>query len=150
MNYYCLFVSNPEFFWRSREALYSKKLMPQNNDDRSCCSINDPSETQISNDLHRINYLVDALITSILAAGHSSAAQHDSLKPPHLDHCTAFLSRLSVSKAMEFVVKYFFRNKIIALLHAHFFEGEIFFGVGSESHHVCLENMIMELVASGK
>lgn len=52
--------------------------------------------------------------------------------------------------AMGLVVEIILLNLIFTLLHKHFFSGEHFFGVGSDTLYEYLETMLSKLVAGGK
>ena len=52
--------------------------------------------------------------------------------------------------AMGLVVEIILLNLIFTLLHKHFFNGEHFFGVGSDTLYEYLETMLSKLVAGGK
>jgi hypothetical protein len=113
--------------------------------------IDDISERLAVNDLHEINNLINDLIASIQTSNPTSASRLDLAQRFELDpsSCAAFLIGLTFQKAKKFVAEFFVRSTIVALLHVHFFDGEIFFGVGSETHRVILETIIGKLNASG-
>lgn len=116
--------------------------------------IDDLSETQVVDDLHLLNYSIDNLIISIIAADHSLPHRRNQI--PTESACDAALleylrkSKLSDRDARAFVIDNHLRNLILTLVHIHFFKGEIFFGVGSETLREYLDRMITVLVEDGK
>lgn len=110
--------------------------------------------------MQSINYSINNLIFNILDAvkklklpvSYRKDRHHDA-SDTNLDTPLQFLldenSRLS-DESKDFVVEIILVNLIITLLHKHFFKGEHFFGVGSETLYDYLETMLSKLVADGK
>jgi len=121
------------------------------------CGVDGLSEIQIFESVQDINYLIDNLITNILAVDHSlttSQSNCGSRKYLHSESDIAALTvlsdcRLSRGNARVLAVEFILRNVIITTLHAHYFEGQFFFGVGSELLRLDLERMITELTIGG-
>ena len=128
------------------------------------CNIDNKSEAQIVDAVHRINYSIDNLISNILykvkksKLPYRSSRKHNALttKPDTSGiTCMALWSMLmdfrpSHHTTRDLVVETVLHNHISSLIHVHFFEGGHFFGVGSEALRKDLEIMLSKLVAGGK
>jgi hypothetical protein len=124
------------------------------------CDIDHVSEDEVVNATLDINYSINNFIVNIMADKRSiptsKPSYSESEKKPTEKDCDKNLlrylieSRLSDHIAIDFVVEFPLRNLIITLLHTHFFEGDRFFGVGSESLCSHLERMMSELIAGGE
>lgn len=119
------------------------------------CGVDELSETQVLDELNHLNYCIDNMIMNIMAADQSLRPQCTHQKPAESACDTVLLafirnSQLSDQNARNVVVENHLRNLIFSLLHIHFFDGNFFFGVGSETLRENLDRMIMLLIAGGK
>ena len=126
--------------------------MPEFMDDDFLYNLKDDvsSILNVVEDLKLINYLVDKLITTILGA--ERFPDHHSIPGSIPDALVIdFLTKypLSVVNAREFLVDFILRDSIFNSLHSSFFDGNYFFGVGSETLHSLLEEMILIMIANG-
>jgi hypothetical protein len=108
------------------------------------------SEREIVEALQQINYEIDNLVLNILVAQQTS----DSPMNPHVKPDPTLLSYLnghpfSDANARVLVVEYLLRNMIFVRLHAHYFDGVFFSGVGSDSLQVFLERLMAEFIEGG-
>jgi hypothetical protein len=120
-------------------------------DDPYMCGIDDFSETEIRDSVENLNYLIDCLILGILVSRNQDFPRaREELKPVPGGELHEYLKdcRLSEGDAREVIVEFFMRDMIFSLLYTHFFEGEVFSGVGSGDLQKSLE-LMMENLASG-
>ena len=120
------------------------------------------SETEIVDAVQSINYSVDNLVSNImdgvkkfkLSYHKASPRKHRDIPTdrdlgiPKLQSLLKY-SQQSVDEK-DLVVEAMLHNVITSLIHAHYFKGGHFFGVGPEAHHEFLETMFSKLVADGK
>ena len=110
-------------------------------------------ESRIVDGVHRLNTLVDNLVRDIVSAYRPP---HPHTGNPPLSVAKSVLgpffveNRLTPLKARAFVLEFLFRNAMCYILFTHYFEGDAFFGVGSETRHKLLERMMTELIALGR
>jgi len=137
--------------------MYTKKKTMALNMDASdllfSCNIDSLSECQIVDQVNELNYLVDNFIMNILDSevDHHTLESHTNFRKPQQSNvCATFLYNLSFKNAKEIIAEFFIRNMILNVLHTHFFDGDNFFGIGSELHRAYMERMLSELIASGK
>ena len=107
------------------------------------------SETDIVNQLQELNYMVDELVASLscLLPTHHTLP---SITPVDLSFLS-FIRKHSirVENAWVIGVEFCLKNSIFAIVYAHFFEGDNFFGVGSETRRAWLETMLSGLYSMG-
>lgn len=121
------------------------------------CGVDDISESEVDELLRSMNYSIDHMITTIIFQYSDSrgADRHpvSHQQPLKIDDTLLQIInkyRLSERNARILVVEFYLRNLIITSIHSHFFEGEHFFGVGSESLRGNLDHMMNELIVNGK
>ena len=115
------------------------------------CKIDKYSQVEILDDLQQLNYVVDELMLNIMASDKT-------IRSPPVPGTTAdsdngildLIKKLSAGNARDFVVEILLRESIYASLHANFFEGEYFFGLGSDCLRRYLDSMMATHIASGK
>lgn len=111
------------------------------------------SEREIVEALQQINYKIDNLVLNILVAQQTSHSPTGPINP-HVKPDPTLLSYLnghpfSDANARVLVVEYLLRNMIFVRLHAHYFDGVFFSGVGSDSLQVFLERLMAEFIEGG-
>ena len=119
------------------------------------CRLDEFSEVEVVNELRDINYLVDNLLLNIMAADQSIRSPPKpgfNLAPDivTVDGLPTLLNHLSAGNARDLVVEVLLRDSIFGLLHANFFDGDIFYAVGSETFCTYLDRIMAELIAGGK
>lgn len=131
------------------------------------CNIDEVSEAQIADAVHRINYSIVDLVLNILNGvkkfklsypkTHNPSSRKYTTPPTEPDSDITCIelwsmlidSRLSRPKR-DSVVEAVLRNLISLLIYRYFFKGGHFFGVGSETLCGYLETMLSKLVTGGK
>ena len=118
------------------------------------CRVDDFSESDALNAVHRLNFLVDGLVLNIIANNRTSRSRTDVSYPTIQDMPDAlgrFLMghRLTDADARDLVTEFLLRNLVFSLLHTHYFDGDFFWGVGSDSLRMHLESIMTELFATG-
>ena len=121
------------------------------------CRVDEISERHVVDDIQGLNYLINNLLMSILLAKRiqsvTSSGERSNHRTGSGDISILRLIRehhLSEEDALFLVVEFVLRGLIYSLLYKHYFEGDFFFGVGSETHRAYLDSMMEELLSSGK
>jgi hypothetical protein len=122
-------------------------------DDLLISGVDDFSDTDIRDEVERLNFLIDNLVTGILVSNNDFQSQEETRTKPipgDIIHDALKDCRLSVGDAKELIVEFILRNLLCSLLYSHFFEGEVFSAVGSGSLKRSLEVMMDKLVSGGE
>ena len=124
------------------------------------CSIDKSSERDIVDALSGLNYLVDNFIFNLLMSNQLQGSPLFAVPSPAFvnvpkstldqglltyltEHCS------TAEDAWNTTIDFFLRNIIFSLIHTYFFDGEFFFGVGSDIHRQYLDRLMSQLMASG-
>jgi hypothetical protein len=118
------------------------------------CSVDQCSETEIVEEVHQLNYLVVNLIVNLLDADTSFTPRNCTRNHSNSENVPDLLTllnnrQISDGDAKVFVIEFLLRSLIFTILHAHYFDGRTFFGIGSDHFRAKLERMIDELRAGG-
>ena len=119
------------------------------------CSIDNSSERDIIDALLGLNYLVDNFIFNLVISNQLQNSPFSTVPSSALINLDAGLSTFltehspTPKDAWSIAIDFFLRNVIFSLIHTHFFDGNIFFGVGSDIHRQYLDLLMSELIASG-
>lgn len=113
------------------------------------------SEREVIDDLSGLNYLVDNLVFNIRSQNLLSSSvppAYTTAGPDSARDLFMFIKeeQLSAGDAWNIVVDYILRNALYSAIHTNFFDGQFFFGVGTESYRLYLDRLMNELVESGK
>ena len=119
------------------------------------CSVDEVSEAQILDEVVGLNYVVDNLFFGTTLAAldpHTRKESRDRLGPQiDIDVLNIITKKpLFADLARIFVAELVLKPAIITIIHRAFFEGGLFYGVGSDGLRRNLERMLEELVASGE
>jgi hypothetical protein len=112
-------------------------------------------QTQAINAVEQLNSSINNMIVTMITTDQSLHCHRSSQIPPE-SACDASLlaflnnSNLSDRNARDFVIKNHLRCHIFNLLYTHFFDGQFFSGVGSETLRETLDHMITLLMDGGK
>lgn len=144
----------------------TKTLAKTASDYMYSCKIDAVSEAEIVDAVQDINYSIDILISNIMAEVKDFRLSYHKVSPrtrkkqnlcdiPSND-IQVLQSLISDSPSLlsddtrDEVVEIILHHLTTSLIHKHFFQGEHFFGVGSETHREYLETMFSKLIAGGK
>ena len=117
------------------------------------CNIDEFSESEVVDLIHSINYSIDNMIMNLLAVTQSAGQQRISRNPSYLISDDPLLSYLkdfwlTGGNAAKFAAEFILRNLIYTNIYSHFFAGQHFLGVGSESLQTIMDRIMTEIKAT--